>query len=130
MKVIRYALVGGVAATTDFVIFALFAKALGLNYLWVAAVGFVTATALNYWLSIRFVFKSGARFGFRTEVALVFLVSLIGLAVNQSILYMAIEKLHIEMLTSKILATASVFVWNYGLRNLFVFRPVRKRPVN
>ena len=40
----------------------LFAKLLGYNYLVVGCAGFVLATAVNYFLSIRFGFRSGARF--------------------------------------------------------------------
>ena len=40
----------------------LFAKLLGYNYLVVGCAGFILATAVNYFLSIRFVFRSGARF--------------------------------------------------------------------
>ena len=62
MKIIRYALVGATAATVDFLFFAILAKWAGLNYLLIGAVGFVIATTLNYFLSIRFVFESGVRF--------------------------------------------------------------------
>ena len=79
MKIFRYAAVGGAAALIDFLLFAVFAKILGFNYLLVGAAGFIIATTVNYFLSIRFVFRGGVRFGFHKEIFLVFLISPDGL---------------------------------------------------
>ncbi|MFT5372706.1 MAG: putative flippase GtrA [Lysobacterales bacterium] len=125
MKVIRYAAVGATAAILDFLIFAVFAKYLNYNYLLIGAIGFIIATMLNYFLSIRFVFESGVRFGFRKEFSLVFLVSAIALSVNQTALYVGIEILGWEMLFTKLCATASAFFWNFGARSLYVFKPLQ-----
>lgn len=122
MKIIRYGLVGATAATIDFSIFAVFAKWLGFNYLVVGCVGFIVATAVNYILSVRFVFQRGVRFRPVQEVALIFLVSGLGLVVNQGVLYVGIGVLGWEMLLTKVLATGSVFLWNFGIRSGFVFK--------
>jgi putative flippase GtrA len=122
MKVFRYAAVGGIAALTDFTIFLIFAKLWGYNYLIVGAIGFTIATALNYFLSIRFVFESGVRFGFQKEIGLVFLISFVALGINQLVLYAGIGILGWEMLLTKILATGSTFLWNFGLRSRYVFK--------
>jgi putative flippase GtrA len=122
MKIFRYAGVGGIAAIVDFLIFAVFAKLLNFNYLAVGAVGFIIATTINYFLSVRFVFESGIRFGFRKEFLLVFLISFIGLGVNQAVLYFGIGILGWEMLFIKLCATGSVFFWNFGARSRFIFK--------
>jgi putative flippase GtrA len=126
MKIVRYAAVGGTAAAADFFIFAVFAKFLGFNYLVVGAAGFIIATAVNYFLSIRFVFESGVRFGFQKEISLVFLISFIGLGLNQAVLYLGIGILGWEMLFIKLCATGSVFFWNFGARSQFIFKPLEK----
>ena len=127
MRIIRYAAVGASAAAVDFLIFAVFAKLLGFNYLLVGAVGFIIATTINYFLSIRFVFESGVRFGFHKEITLVFLISFTALGVNQAVLYVGIGILGWEMLLTKICATGSVFFWNFGARSQFIFRPLEKK---
>ena len=124
-RVARYFVVGGVAAVVDIGLFMLFAKGLGLPYLRVAAATFVVATLVNYWLSIRFVFVSGARFRRRWEVALVFAVSAVGLALNQAILALSVERLGAGLLAAKLLATGMVFFWNYFARRVLVFGAVR-----
>jgi putative flippase GtrA len=126
MKIVRYAMVGSTAAVVDFVIFAVFAKWLGINYLLVGAAGFIIATGLNYLLSIRYVFESGVRFGRQQEISLVFLISFVALGINQAVLYAGIGILGWEMLLTKILATGSVFFWNFGLRARYVFRPAEQ----
>lgn len=126
MKILRYAAVGGIAAVIDFVIFAVFAKWLEFNYMAIGALGFIIATAVNYILSIRFVFESGVRFKFRKEITLVFLISFIGLLVNQLVLFIGISILAWEMLFIKLCATGSVFLWNYGARTYFIFKPLKK----
>jgi putative flippase GtrA len=99
----------------------LFAQQMGLPYLRVAAGTFVLATLVNYVLSVRFVFVSGLRFRRRYEIALVFLVSGIGLALNQAILWACVEFAGLGLLVSKLAATAVVFSWNYLSRRHFIF---------
>lgn len=122
MRIVKYFMVGGMAAIVDIAIFFIFAKVAGFNYLLVGAAGFTLATLVNYLLSVRFVFRSGVRFSRRQEVALVFAVSLVGLAINQLVLYVSIEHAHAEMMLSKVAATAMAFLWNFMARNNFVFK--------
>ena len=120
-RVARYFAVGGAAACVDIGLFMLFAQALGLPYLRVAAGSFVLATLVNYLLSVRFVFVSGARFARRWEVLLVFVVSAIGLGINQLILAACVELAGFNLLLAKLTATGVVFFWNYLARRFFVF---------
>lgn len=122
MRVVRYFFVGGVAAAVDISLYALFAHVLGYPYLIVSACTFVLATAVNYALSIRHVFESGIRFGKRQEVALVFAVSAAGLAINQITLYILVDHFQAHLVAAKVMATASVFAWNYLLRSRVIFR--------
>ena len=121
MKLIRYFLVGGIAAAVDITLFTLFAYILGFDYLLVGACSFILATLTNYFLSIRFVFVSGVRFTRRHELILVFIISSVGLIINQCILYVFVEYLLFDKLLAKVIATASVFLWNYLCRSQYVF---------
>lgn len=122
IKLARYFGVGAVAAFVDISLFALFARYLGYNYLIVGFFTFLLATAVNYVLSVRFVFKSGVRFARHHEVLLVFAVSAVGLALNQFMLYLGFGVLRMDLMLSKLVATATVFGWNYTARSRFVFR--------
>jgi putative flippase GtrA len=121
MRIVKYFFVGGIAAMVDIGLFYLGAGVAGWNYMLVGTVSFILATLVNYLISVRVVFRSGARFSRLHEVLLVFLVSCAGLAVNQAILYICISRLSIGILPAKLLATGGVFLWNYHLRSRFVF---------
>jgi putative flippase GtrA len=122
MKFIKYFFVGGIAALVDFLIFALFVKVLEQPWFISGITGFVLATLVNYLLSIRHVFTSGARFKKHKEIMLVFFVSFIGLIVNQLILWQCIDFLLLDPLIAKVTATGIVFFWNYAARNHFIFK--------
>lgn len=121
-RIARYFAVGGISAVADISFFFVFAKLAGLHYLGVATVGFILATGLNYVLSVRMVFTSGVRFSKRKEIALVYVVSAAGLAVNLLVLYVAVDRIGLELMLSKVIATGSVFLWNFLMRNYFIFR--------
>jgi putative flippase GtrA len=122
IRLARYIGVGGTAAAVDISLFALFARHMGYNYLVVGFCTFVLATAVNYVLSVRFVFESGVRFARHHEIALVFAISAIGLVVNQAVLYVGVGILRVDLLLSKVAATGAVFIWNYTARARWVFR--------
>jgi putative flippase GtrA len=125
MKIIRYFFVGGAAAAVDFSLFAILTKLTGVPWFLAALISFVAATVLNYVLSVRHVFTSGVRFSRDHEIALVFIVSAIGLSVNQLVLWLLIERGGWEPLIAKVCGTGAVFLWNFGARYRFIFRGAR-----
>lgn len=124
MVIARYFLVGGAAAAVDFSVFALLYSVLGWHWFPAGTISFVLATAFNYALSVYFVFTSGVRFAKRHEIGLVFLVSAVGLAMNQFALWVGFRHLGIDVYLAKVLATGAVFFWNFGARRYFIFRRV------
>jgi putative flippase GtrA len=128
ISLIRYFFVGGASALVDFVLFAALIKVFGLAWYYAGVASFCFAIFVNYLLSIRFVFESGSRFAKEQEIALVFLVSGIGLAANQAVLYALIVLAVLNVLVSKVGATGVVFFWNFTARRTFIFRetqPIR-----
>lgn len=122
MRIVRYFFVGAVAAAVDIGLFAVLVHGFGFDYLAVGAVTFILATSVNYALSVRVVFRSGVRFSRRQEIALVFAVSALGLALNQLVLYVGVTRFALPPVLAKVMATAAVFFWNYGVRAHFVFK--------
>ncbi len=122
MIVARYFLVGAAAASVDFLVFAALTHGFDAHWFASSMLSFLLATALNYRLSVAFVFQQGARFSRSQEIGLVFLASAIGLAFNQLVLWISFEHLGIHLLISKIVATGAVFFWNFGSRRFYIFR--------
>ena len=123
MRIARYFVVGGASATVDFALFGILLLILGQSSWFVAALmSFVVATAFNYVLSVRMVFSAGARFAIRHEIILVFLASLVGLAINQLALWLLYQVAGWNVLIAKCGASGAAFLWNFTARNSFIFR--------
>ena len=121
MRLIKYFFVGGAAAIVDIGLFTLFASYLAWPGLPVSIATFILATAINYFLSIKFVFESGIKHTKSVEIIGVFGISALALLVNQAVLYMAIEWFDWNLVISKITATGTVFFWNYFGRSKLIF---------
>jgi putative flippase GtrA len=130
MKMVKYFFVGGLSSIVDLCIFTCFAVFFDFNYMLVSTFSFAIATSVNYLLSINYVFESGVRFAKKNEIFAVFLVSGTGLLINQAILYYAFEILLIGKIFSKVLASGSIFFWNYFIRKLFIFRTKKHNPLD
>ena len=122
MKVIKYFFVGGIAASVDIGIFFIFAKLLGFHYMPVGISSFTLATLVNYLFSTRYVFVSEIRFSKKAEVLLVYVFSSLALLINQFVLYLCIDVIMLEIMLSKLIATGSVFFFNFFARNNFIFK--------
>ncbi len=122
----KYLFVGGTASLVDWSIFWVFAVELEWNYLLVGGGGFLVAAGVNYWMCIRFLYESGARFSQRREVIGVYAISGIGLFFHEIILYLTVQELQIHIMWCKIFATGVVFFWNFGLRNFYLFASPRQ----
>jgi putative flippase GtrA len=106
----------------EFVLFAILIKGFDVKWYYANVVSFTLIGLVHYALSIRFVFESGARFAKHQEILLTFLVSGIGLFVNQLALYVLVSFLGMEVLIAKIGAIGTTFFWNYIARQNFIFR--------
>ena len=122
MIAIRYFGVGFVAAVIDFTVLGVAVNVYKLNWFAIAPISFILATAVNYVLSIHFVFESRARFTKTTELLLVFAISTVGLLLNQAMLWVLTTVISLDVLISKVFATVILFSWNYAIRKSYVFR--------
>ncbi len=117
----RYFLVGGISAVLEWAIFAFFLYVIDHHYLISGVFSFLLATAANYFLSVRFVFGTGRRA--RTQrIFLLYLVSAIGIVFNLGVLIIGIDLIGMHEMAAKIVATCSVFGWNFAARYFFVFQ--------
>ncbi|MFQ3244740.1 MAG: putative flippase GtrA [Arenicella sp.] len=128
--IFKYLLVGGTAAAVDISIFVAFGYYLGFNYLIVGAIGFIIATAVNYFLCIKFVFQANVRFNRKQEISAVYVVSATGLVFHEAILALSVEKFLLPIILAKLIATGSVFFWNYVSRKYFVFKAKDSLEIN
>jgi putative flippase GtrA len=106
----------------DFGILALLTEVAGLHYLASAAVSFLAGTTVSYILSVVWVFDTRRVASKTAEYALFVLVGVVGLGLNEGLLWLFTEPLGLHYLVSKIVAATLIFGWNFGARKLLLFR--------
>jgi putative flippase GtrA len=92
----------------------------GLGYFWSSAVSFVVSVVVNYILSMRYVFAGKEELGMVQEMAIFVALSLIGLALNQMIMWIAVDFFGLFYAIAKIFSTMLVTIYNFISRKLFL----------
>jgi dolichol-phosphate mannosyltransferase len=113
-----YLLVGGTCALANLLLFALLLSPLGVTP--AVLVAFFAAAALNYYLSITFVFRHRARWRTVTELVLFVTVVLVGAAIDLFTTKYLLA-LGIGATAAKAAASAVGLVFNFAGRRLLVF---------
>ena len=125
---IKHFFVGGVAALVEWLMFFLFATVLGIEYLLSTVLAFVFSTTANWILGRVTTFKKEAGAGKSTfkEALAVFVVSGIGLLFNLLLMYLFVTVCGLDsdwqQMISKVVATGIVFVWNFLIRKLLIYK--------
>lgn len=119
---ISYFFVGGVAAIVEWVMFFIFANVLQINYFVSTVIAFIFSTTANWILGRITTFKDNKA----KEAFLVFIVSAIGLLFNFILMYLFVTVMGFDSslgkTLSKIAATGIVFIWNFLIRKLVIYK--------
>jgi putative flippase GtrA len=122
LELLRYFIVAVGSACIDVLTFLSLVEFLGTDWV-VANIGsFGIATLFNYIASTTFVFKRTK--SHHLSLFLLYGVSLIGLAIGTSSIYIFFEVLGWNLFISKIVSCMITFFWNYFLRRNIVFQPL------
>ncbi len=119
-QIIGFGIVGLLAFFIDYTLFAFLYKIIGIHYLIAAVISFCVSLAFNYAASMRYVFRHKSDMTRRREVILFFVGAVIGLGINEIMLYVGDVVFRIDPLITKILATVVVAVWNFVTRKIFL----------
>ena len=115
----RYIFVGGFA----FLAFTLWLCEKWMNYMIAAAIAFVVGLAVNYALSIWFVFSESSKVKNKVKEFVVYgIIGLIGLLITEGIMYLFTDVFGLYFLISKIIAAAIVLVWNFAARKVVLYK--------
>jgi putative flippase GtrA len=106
----------------DFGVLALLTEAARLHYLFSAAISFLLGTTLSWILSVLWVFEVRTRSSKAVEYGLFVLVGVIGLGLNEALLWLLTDRWGVYYLLSKTIAASLVFFWNFGMRKTLLFR--------
>lgn len=119
-----YVLVGGTCALANLLLFVLSVSTLGVTA--AALIAFFAAAALNYFLSVKLVFRHQARWRSATEVGMFALVVLAGAAIDL-LTTKYLLGLGMSSMLAKAAASAVGLVFNFAGRRLVVF-PEKPNP--
>lgn len=117
-QILKFGVVGGIAFVIDYTLLFLLAKVIGLNELISAAISFTVSLIFNYFLSTKWVFE--AKKQTPKEVTIFVLLSVVGLGINEVLIYLGTKKLGIDVMIVKLFATAIVMVYNFITRKLIL----------
>ena len=121
LQLLRYGFVGGVAFLVDYGSLCLLTEVFGLHYLLSAAVAFILGLVVNYLISISWVFNADRTSSPLKEFAVFAIVGIIGLGLNELVIYLFTDVLHVHYMVSKLISTAIVFFWNFFARKMLLF---------
>ncbi len=125
---ISYFFVGGVAAVVEWIMFFLFANVLQIHYFVSTVLAFIFSTSANWILGRITTFKDNVSYKNKKakEAVLVFAVSAIGLLFNLVLMYLFVTVMGFDSpagnTLSKIAATGIVFIWNFLIRKLVIYK--------
>ena len=118
-QLFKFGIVGFIAFLIDYSVLYILTDLVGINYLISSTISFVVSLIFNYIASIKFVFEVGHE-QTTNDVILFVGLSVIGLGINEVIMYIGVDKLHINHMIVKIGATAIVMVYNFITRKIFI----------
>lgn len=123
-----YFCVGGISSVVEWVLFSVFANLFDIQYLLATVCAVIFSTLTNWLLGRWFVFKQNERFASKPvqEAAIIFVVAFIGLLFNLALMWLFVDVFGLDSgflkVCSKMAATAIVFVYNFLVRKLVIYR--------
>ena len=122
IQLFRYCIVGGIAFVADNGSYYL-ATLAGCHYFLAAFIGFIIGLGVNYLLSKLFVFKKeSARTNAVSEFIIYGLIGAAGLLICELLIWIFIEKLLMDKLLSKLIASGVVLIWNFAARKAILYK--------
>ena len=121
---LRYFVTGGLAFIVDFGVFSLALYCFDIHYLIANLIGLMAGNVVNYLLSLGWVFSAEKRKMEKhrlLEITVFVIISLVGMGLNELLMYLFVDKLFIQEMLSKIAAAIIVLVYNFLARKYIMF---------
>ena len=118
-QILKFGVVGIIATVIDFGVLYILSQPLEMDPVISAGISFCVSLVFNYVASMRYVFTHREDMSRSREFVIFFVLSLIGLAINEAIMAAGVAVLGssaLAVMGTKVLATAIVMVWNFVSR--------------
>ncbi len=116
---VKYCIAGGTAAVVDFSILYTLTEFLGVFYLYSATISFILSALTSYSINRKWTFRSQGKK--RKQIPIFFFIAIIGLLLNNTIIYIGVEVFGLWYIWAKVIATGFVLVWNFFGNKYFTF---------
>jgi putative flippase GtrA len=122
IQLFRYVFVGGFAFIVDYSLLFLLTESLGIYYILSATISFIAGLIINYIISTQWIFKKSRLSNTAIEFIVYGIIGVIGLLLNDLILYLFTDIMHNHYMISKLIAAALVMGWNFVGRRTILFK--------
>ena len=119
-QIMKFGIVGVLCFVIDYGLMIFLTEVFGISYLISSGISFSVSVIVNYKLSLKFVFKTDESRNKIIEFIIFVVLSVIGLGINQVLMWICVDKLHIFYMISKIGVTSVVMVYNFITRKLII----------
>ena len=120
IQIFKFAIVGGVATIIDFVFLYLFREFCHFPLLVSNTLSFCISVIYNYIASVRWVFDVNKEKDAKKQFVIFIVFSVLGLLLNNAIMWITVDSLSIYYLLAKVVATVIVMIFNFVTRKMFL----------
>lgn len=120
IQIFKFTIVGGIATVIDFVFLYLFREFCHFPVLASNTLSFCISVIYNYTASVKWVFDVNKEKDAKKQFVIFIVFSVLGLLLNNVIMWITVDFLSIYYLLAKIFATIIVMVFNFVTRKIFL----------
>ena len=119
-QIFKFGVIGALAFLIDYGVLYVLTEYAGMYYLLSGAISFTVSVIFNYICSMKYVFSGKEGMSRRKEFIVFVVLSILGLLLNQLLMWLGVDLLPIYYMVTKIFATAIVMVYNFVTRKIFL----------
>ena len=119
-QIMKFGVVGVICFGIDYGLMIFLTELCGISYLVSSGISFSVSVMVNYTLSLKFVFETDKDKNKIVEFLIFIILSVVGLGINQVLMWVCVDKLHVYYMISKIGVTGVVMVYNFVTRKLIL----------
>jgi putative flippase GtrA len=119
-QMVSFAGVGAVGTAAQYVILIVAVELFAAPAVATSVAGFVVGAFINYTLNYHFTFRSQKNHG--ETATKFFAIAAAGMLLNGAIMHLAIETADQHYVVSQLVATGTVFFWNFLANRFWTFR--------
>ena len=116
----KFGVVGVIAFFIDYGLLIFLTEVFHIDYLISATLSFSVSVVFNYLASMRYVFTHKEGMSRHREFIIFVILSIIGLIINDVMMFLGTSVLAIDYRITKLVATFVVMVWNFVTRKIFL----------